>query len=216
MAALVRRGQMLLAHRHPDRRWYPDCWDLIGGHVELGESPPEQAVQRECREEIAVDVLEMQRVAVDLADPNLVPYAFLVTRWRGQPRNAAKDEHDNLGWFAVSDFPSLRLAHPPTLIGCRRRSAPNATRRSRRSTREPIRPNLRSQTIDTVLRRRRWRFAWDRARQIWTSAVPFTSRLHPRPEVECARIRVTVRDSLRSTQTIRVCDKVRVGGPDRL
>ncbi len=122
LAALVRRGQLLLAHRHPDRRWYPDCWDLIGGHVELGESP-EQAVKRECREEIAVDVLEMHRVAVNLTDPTLVPYAFLVTRWNGEPRNAEKDEHDDLGWFSVTDLPSLRLAHPsyserlPRLIG---------------------------------------------------------------------------------------------------
>ena len=79
-------------------------------------------MKRECREEIAVDVLEMQRVAVNLADPNIVPYAFLVTLWHGQPRNAAKDEHDTLGWFSVNDFPSLRLAHPsyrewlPTLV----------------------------------------------------------------------------------------------------
>lgn len=121
IGALVHRGRLLLAHRHPNRRWYPDCWDLVGGHVEPGESP-EQAVDRECLEEIAVEVLERQRVVVDLADPNLVPYAFLVTRWRGQPMNAAKDEHDALGWFAASELPKLRLAHPsyaewfPTLI----------------------------------------------------------------------------------------------------
>ena len=32
-------GRVLMVHRHPDRRWYPDCWDLIGGHIEPGESP---------------------------------------------------------------------------------------------------------------------------------------------------------------------------------
>nr|WP_231918584.1 NUDIX domain-containing protein [Microlunatus sagamiharensis] len=35
----------MLGHRHPARRWYPDCWDLFGGHVEPGESP-EQAARR--------------------------------------------------------------------------------------------------------------------------------------------------------------------------
>ena len=29
----VRDGLVLLVHRHPSRRWYPDCWDLVGGHV---------------------------------------------------------------------------------------------------------------------------------------------------------------------------------------
>jgi ADP-ribose pyrophosphatase YjhB (NUDIX family) len=47
VAALVRDGLVLLVHRHPSRRWYPDCWGLVGGHVESGESL-HQAVSREC------------------------------------------------------------------------------------------------------------------------------------------------------------------------
>ena len=52
VAALVRDGQVLV-HRHPSREWYPDCWDLVGGHVQMGESP-QQAVIRECLEEFGV------------------------------------------------------------------------------------------------------------------------------------------------------------------
>lgn len=121
LAALVSEGKLLLGHRHPARRWYPDCWDLVGGHIEVGESP-EQAVRRECREEIAVDVTQLQPVNVELTDPNLVPYAFLVTGWVGRPVNAAPDEHDALGWFTARDLSGLRLADPgyhdwlPTLI----------------------------------------------------------------------------------------------------
>ncbi|WP_375423657.1 NUDIX hydrolase [uncultured Friedmanniella sp.] len=121
LAALVRNGTLLLGHRHPARRWYPDCWDLIGGHVEIGESP-EQAVRRECREEVAVDVVRMHRLDLDLSDPVLVPHAFLVTAWAGQPTNAAPDEHDDLGWFPAEALPGLRLSHPayhrwlPTLL----------------------------------------------------------------------------------------------------
>lgn len=121
LAALVSNGKLLLAHRHPARRWYPDCWDLLGGHIEVGESP-EQAVRRECREEIAVDLSQLQHVHLELTDPALVPHAFLVTGWVGRPTNAAPDEHDALGWFSADDLPSLRLAHPtyyrwlPTLL----------------------------------------------------------------------------------------------------
>jgi 8-oxo-dGTP diphosphatase len=121
LAALVSDGKLLLGHRHPARRWYPDCWDLIGGHIEVRETP-EQAVRRECREEIAVDVSQLQPVDVALSDPDLVAYAFLVTGWVGQPINAAPDEHDALQWFAARDLPGLRLADPgyydwlPTLI----------------------------------------------------------------------------------------------------
>ena len=111
LAALVRDRTLLLGHRHPARRRYPDCWDLVGGHVEDGESP-EQAVRRECREEIAVELSQLQRVDLALTDPGLVAHAFVVTGWVGSPRNVAPDEQDALGWFGAGDLPGLRLAHP--------------------------------------------------------------------------------------------------------
>ena len=36
-AALVRGRRVLLGHRSPGRRWYPDVWDLPGGHMVDGE-----------------------------------------------------------------------------------------------------------------------------------------------------------------------------------
>lgn len=111
IAALVRDGSLLLAHRHPARRWYPDCWDLVGGHVERGESPTD-AVLRECREEIAVEVSELWPVEVKIDDPSLRAHAFLVTRWIGEPMNAAPEEHDALNWFSSDQIVGLRLAHP--------------------------------------------------------------------------------------------------------
>lgn len=109
-AALVRDGRVLLAHRHPARRWYPDCWDLVGGHIEPGESPV-HAVTRECREELGVDIHDPRPVAMTVSDPTLEMHAFLVTRWDGEPVNAAPEEHDDLGWFRPGDLAGLTLAH---------------------------------------------------------------------------------------------------------
>ncbi|GID92165.1 NUDIX hydrolase [Amorphoplanes digitatis] len=54
VTALLRDGnRVLLCHRSPQRRWYPDVWDLPGGHVEPGE-PPGAALARELREELVV------------------------------------------------------------------------------------------------------------------------------------------------------------------
>ncbi len=40
VAVVLRRGdEILLCHRSPRRRWYPDVWDFPGGHVEPGEDP---------------------------------------------------------------------------------------------------------------------------------------------------------------------------------
>ena len=66
-AALVRDGRVLLGHRHPSRRAYPDCWDLVGGHVETGGHRP-AAVVRECREELGVEVDDPQPFPISVDD----------------------------------------------------------------------------------------------------------------------------------------------------
>lgn len=114
VAALVRDGLVLLVHRHPSRRWYPDCWDLVGGHVEADESP-HQAVGRECLEEIGVQVHDPLPIAMTISDPTLDVHAFLVTSWDGEPVNLAPDEHDDLRWFRPSELAELKMAHPAGL-----------------------------------------------------------------------------------------------------
>ena len=111
VAALVRNGLVLLVHRHPSRRWYPDCWDLVGGHVEPGELP-HQAVSRECLEELGVYVHDPLPIPMMVRDPTLDMHAFLVTRWEGEPVNAAPEEHDDFRWFPLSALAELKMAHP--------------------------------------------------------------------------------------------------------
>lgn len=115
-ALLVLDGSVLLVHRHPLRRWYPDCWDLAGGHIEPGEQP-EQALRRECLEELGVHVHDPQPLQLSVSDPSLRMHAFLVTRWDGEPVNAAPDEHDDLRWFRPHEIAGLNLAHP-ALAAC--------------------------------------------------------------------------------------------------
>lgn len=112
-AALVRDGRVLLGHRHPQRQWHPNCWDVIGGHVEAGETA-EQAVRRECREKLGVEIEVAAPIDIKFSDPNLTMTAFVVTRWRGEPTNAAPDEHDDLGWFTPEQIAGLTLADPGT------------------------------------------------------------------------------------------------------
>ncbi len=114
VAALVRDGLVLLVHRHPSRRWYPDCWDLVGGHVESGE-PSHEAVSRECLEELGVHVHDPLPIPMTVQDPTLDMHAFLVTRWDGEPVNAAPEEHDDLRWFRPSELADLKLANPAGL-----------------------------------------------------------------------------------------------------
>lgn len=60
-ALLVRDGQVLLCHRHRNRRRYPDVWDMPGGHIERGETSAD-ALRRELREELGVSVALPARI----------------------------------------------------------------------------------------------------------------------------------------------------------
>lgn len=47
---LNQQGRLLVHRRTPDRKLFPNCWDIIGGHVEPGETLT-AALAREIREE---------------------------------------------------------------------------------------------------------------------------------------------------------------------
>jgi 8-oxo-dGTP pyrophosphatase MutT (NUDIX family) len=113
LALLVRDGQVLMVHRHPDRPFYPNCWDLPGGHIE-GEEAPVEAARRECREEVGVTVRGLHAIPMACSDPALETHAFLADSWDGEPRNAAPAEHDAIRWFDIDDLLTLHLADDAT------------------------------------------------------------------------------------------------------
>lgn len=84
--ALVRGGRLLLARRadgDPLAGW----WELPGGKVEPGETP-EDALRREWREELAVEVLGAQPLSFASGSPNgrhVTLLAFLVRGVAGDP-----------------------------------------------------------------------------------------------------------------------------------
>ena len=59
--ALVLGGKALLVKRSPQRRFYPGAWDLFGGHIE-GSETAEEALRREAREELHVEVESCHRL----------------------------------------------------------------------------------------------------------------------------------------------------------
>jgi 8-oxo-dGTP diphosphatase len=127
-ATLVREDHVLLCHRRDDRSWCPAVWDLPGGHVEPTETHHE-ALVRECREELGVDVRNLvDHVTVRTGDAVL--RVFVVRSWEGEPTNTAPEEHQAIGWFAAADLAGLPLADPrlgPLLQDTLRRGVTDAT-----------------------------------------------------------------------------------------
>lgn len=94
--------------RAPHKAVAPDAWDLIGGHVEPGETPL-AALKREVLEEIGVVVTAASPLDalpfVHLEAPGRL-HLFRVEGWRGDPV-LANDEHVDLRWFSVRDLEAV-------------------------------------------------------------------------------------------------------------
>lgn len=108
-------GRLLLV-RHAG---HDDGWGVLGGAIEIGESPAEAAV-RETREEIGVAV-RLERLLDVLGGPDYqVSYpngdraAYVTTVYEaaivdGSPA-ISDDELTDVAWFAPADLPGLKLS----------------------------------------------------------------------------------------------------------
>jgi len=113
---LRREDQVLLCHRHPSRKYYPNVWDLPGGHVDTNESL-EDALVRELEEELGIRIdppggppwTTLRKATIEL-------HMFLVDRWEGQPHNVAPDEHDEIRWFDPDELAALEFADSSYLV----------------------------------------------------------------------------------------------------
>jgi mutator protein MutT len=108
--------RILLGKRAATRTFYPNVWDMPGGHCEPGETP-EQTLVRELREEIGITPTEWRAAGVvevpTLADgEGLVLHLYTVTAWTGSPVNRQPDEHSEIAWFSLDAACRLDLAHP--------------------------------------------------------------------------------------------------------
>ncbi|MEH6414060.1 NUDIX domain-containing protein [Pseudomonas sp. CGJS7] len=117
-AVLIRDGRLLLGLRNAHKRLAPNCWDILGGHVEAGETL-EQALVRELQEEAGI----LATGYAQLGDP--LPWAgasltvYRVDAWQGEATMLG-DEHVRLQWFEPAQartLPNLADGRLIELIG---------------------------------------------------------------------------------------------------
>ncbi len=76
------------------------------------------ALTRELREELGIEALVEPTVLFRIESDDMALDAHLVTKWAGRITNGAPDEHDDLRFVGVREFPRLAFAHPlyPSLL----------------------------------------------------------------------------------------------------
>ena len=104
-AALIWDGDKFMICQRPAHKARGLLWEFVGGKVESGETR-EQALIRECREELAVTV-SVGEVFMDVVHeyPDLLVHLTLFNTViaEGIPQ---KLEHNDIRWITVDEIPS--------------------------------------------------------------------------------------------------------------
>ncbi len=127
------QGRLYLQKRSASKDTYPGCWDTsVGGHLAPGESP-EQALAREAREELSLEVSSAQPLGQYLMEDSYESeyvFAFRSSAER-QPR-PNPEEIEEGGFFELKEIrawmrrepdaftPSFRTAFRKLLVSGRR------------------------------------------------------------------------------------------------
>ena len=103
VAALIRKGNKFMICQRPAHKARGLLWEFVGGKVEPGETK-EQALIRECQEELAV-TLAVGDVFMDVIHeyPDLTVHLtlFNATIAEGEPQ---KLEHNDIRWITPSEI----------------------------------------------------------------------------------------------------------------
>ena len=108
VAALIWDGDRFLICQRPAHKARGLLWEFVGGKVEPGETK-EQALIRECREELAV-TLSVGEVFVEVdheyPDLNVHLTLFNAAISEGTPRML---EHNDIRWITVGEIPQYEF-----------------------------------------------------------------------------------------------------------
>lgn len=115
VAALIWRGEKFMICQRPAHKARGLLWEFVGGKVEAGETK-EEALIRECQEELAVRLL-VGEVFMDVTHeyPDLTVHLtlFHATIAEGEPQ---KLEHNDIRWITPQEIPNYEFCPADTEI----------------------------------------------------------------------------------------------------
>ena len=115
VAALIWRGEKFMICQRPAHKARGLLWEFVGGKVEAGETK-EEALIRECQEELAVRLL-VGEVFMDVTHeyPDLTVHLtlFHATIAKGEPQ---KLEHNDIRWITPQEIPNYEFCPADTEI----------------------------------------------------------------------------------------------------
>jgi ADP-ribose pyrophosphatase YjhB (NUDIX family) len=126
---LVRENKILLSRRF-NTGFQDGQYSFPAGHLGGDEETLSQAMIREAREEIGVEIdvadLElahvMHRKQREPTDERRINLFFRAKKWEGEPRIMEPNKCDDLQWFELDRLPDNTIPYVRQAIGCLRKN----------------------------------------------------------------------------------------------
>lgn len=108
VAGLLLKDSKVLVGRRPDNKNLGGKWEFPGGKIESTESP-EEALYRELREELDIEVSSSQLIYTNThnyGETSFILIFYKILFWKGLPKT---NYHSELKWVNVEELKSLSL-----------------------------------------------------------------------------------------------------------
>lgn len=108
VAALIRKGNLVLLGQRPPGHTLAGEWEFPGGKIELGEQP-QQALSRELQEELGIEAeIGPLRLSTShtFGDRGILILFYEVRFFRGEIK---KIHHSDLKWVHPEEIPKMNI-----------------------------------------------------------------------------------------------------------
>ena len=105
VAAFIRDGEKFLICQRPAGKNCAFSWEFPGGKIETGETKA-QALIRECREELNVELAVIRELAEVVHDYPGFSIRLALLECRVSSGKPTAIEHNDLRWITPAEFPS--------------------------------------------------------------------------------------------------------------
>lgn len=105
------KGELFLSKRSKNCKNERGHWEIPGGSVEFGEKL-EDAVRREMREELGIEIIILQQFPaanhiISSENQHWIPTTFLAKLAKGhKPKILEPEKCDGIGWFSLANLPT--------------------------------------------------------------------------------------------------------------
>jgi ADP-ribose pyrophosphatase YjhB (NUDIX family) len=126
---LVEGGRVLLCRRF-NTGFMDGLYGFPAGHLRDDEETLSQAMIREAREEIDVDIAQedlelvhvLHRKQTELGNERRVNFFFMAKKWKGKPKITEPDKCDDVRWFELDRLPENTIPYVKQAISCFRKN----------------------------------------------------------------------------------------------